>query len=232
MINYGNYTLHIIALILMVFVVRHSAYMERKRNFKYNLTALCVCFALLGYIARDYSADCRIYFLAVLAEYFVYLGNVLYFIFFISSIVSWKSLLMKILCVTGGILMIIILVSPYTGWMFIVNSDGSYSRGNLVVIGLVWLVAAFIITIIVNLRKYRSCEAEDIARLVALFALELFAIIVQVFQNDRFEEGYIGSALMLMLYYAFVIEIDSKYDQMTTVFSRTYYATYMERLRE
>ena len=66
--------------------------------------------------------------------------------------------------------------------------------------------------------------------MVTLFALELFAIIIQVFQKEKFEEGYIGSSLMLMLYYAFVIEIDSKYDQLANVFSRTYYNTYIERI--
>ena len=230
MLNYGNYILHIVALILLVSVVRHSAYMERKRNFKYNLTVLCVCFALAGYILRDYSTTYHLYFLAVIAAYFVLLATILYFIFLIGSIVPSNTILMRILNITGGIILLMILVSPYTKWIFSITKDCAFERGSLVGLGIIWMIIAFIITIIVNIKKYKDCEAEDIIRLVALFALELFAIIIQVFQQETFQEGYIGSALMLMLYYAFVIEIDSKYDQMTTVFSRTYFKRYVERI--
>lgn len=232
MINCGNYILHIIALILLVTVVRHSAYMERKRNLKYNLTVLCVCFALAGYIMRDYSLTHHSYVMCLISSYFVMLATILYFIFLIGSIVPWNTTLMKLLTATGEVMILMILSSPITGWIFKVTPDGQFARGNLVAIGIFWMVAAFIITIVVNIQKYKSCEPEDIIRLIALFALELLAIVIQIFNQESFQEGYIGSALMLMLYYAFVIEIDSKYDQMTNVFSRNYYLRYVDSIKK
>lgn len=43
MVNSGSYILHIIAMLLLISIVKKSAYMERARNLRYNLTLMCVC---------------------------------------------------------------------------------------------------------------------------------------------------------------------------------------------
>ena len=81
MFNPGNYVLHIIAIVLLISIVKKSAYMERARNLRYNLTCLCVCICLLGFIGRDFSEVYGSYVIGVISEYFVFVSILLYFVF-------------------------------------------------------------------------------------------------------------------------------------------------------
>ncbi len=230
MFNPGNYILHIIAMVLLISIVKKSAYMERARNFRYNLTCLCVCVCLLGFIGRDFSEAYSSYVIGVISEYFVFISILLYFIFFIGSLVPRKSKMMKFWNVSGAILILCTLSSPITGLMFNVSKDGHFERGVLILVGLVWMVAAYITLMVVNFKRYGACEFEDKFRLVVLFIFEVVAIIIQLLFKDQFQDAIVASALITILYYAFVIEIESKYDHKTGVFSSTYYDNYVNSL--
>ena len=94
MINPGNYILHIIAMVLLISIVKKSAYMDRERNLRYNLACVCVCVCLLGFIGRDFSEAYGTYVIGVISEYFVFVSILLYFVFFIGSLVPRKSKMM------------------------------------------------------------------------------------------------------------------------------------------
>ncbi len=227
MFNPGSYILHIIAMILLISIVKKSAYMERARNLRYNLTCLCVCICLLGFIGRDYSEVYHSYVIGIISEYFVFISILLYFIFFIGSLVPKNSKMMIFWYISGAILIACTLSSPLTGLMFKVSKEGHFERGALVVVGLLWMVAAYITLMVVNFKKYGACEFEDKFRLVVLFIFEVVAILIQLLFKDQFQDAIIASALITILYYAFVIEIESKYDHKTGVFSNTYYDNYV-----
>lgn len=230
MINQGNYILHIIAMILLISIVKRSAYMERARNLRYNCTLMCVCVCMIGYIGRDYSEIAQSYFYGVISSYCVLISILLYFVFFIGSLVPRKSGLMKFWNISASILIILTLTSPFTGLVFTVSEDGIYARGRLIGIALLWLVAAYITLMVVNYKKYNGCEFWDKFRLIFLFAFEVLAIMLQYFAPDMFSDALVASALITILYYAFVIEIESKYDHKTEVFSSTYYKNYVNTL--
>lgn len=230
MLNPGNYILHIIAMLLLISIVKKSAYMERARNLRYNLTCLCVCVCLLGFIGRDFSEVYHSYIIGIISEYFVFVSILLYFIFFIGSLVPKKSKMMIFWDVSGAILIVCTLSSPFTKLMFAVSKDGHFERGSLVVVGLLWMVAAYITLMVVNFKRYGACEFEDKFRLVVLFIFEVVAIIIQLLFQDQFQDAIVASALITILYYAFVIEIESKYDHKTGVFSSTYYDNYVNAL--
>lgn len=227
MVNPGNYILHIIAMLLLISIVKKSAYMERARNLRYNLTCLCVCVCLLGFIGRDYSEVYKSYVIGVISEYFVFISILLYFIFFIGSLVPKKSKMMLFWDISGAILIACTLSSPLTGLVFKVTQDGHFERGVLILVGLVWMVAAYITLMVVNFKKYYACEFEDKFRLVVLFIFEVVAILIQLLSQDQFQDAIVASALITILYYAFIIEIESKYDHKTGVFSSTYYDNYV-----
>lgn len=227
MFNPGNYILHIIAMILLISIVKKSAYMERARNLRYNLTCLCVCVCLLGFIGRDFSEVYSQYIIGIISEYFVFISILLYFIFFIGSLVPRKSKMMMFWEISGAILIVCTLSSPFTGLMFNVSKDGHFERGVLIIVGLVWMVAAYITLMVVNFKRYGTCEFEDKFRLVILFIFEVIAILIQLVSKDQFQDAIVASALITILYYAFVIEIESKYDHKTGVFSSTYYDNYV-----
>lgn len=227
MFNLDNYILHIIAMLLLISIVKKSAYMERARNLKYNLTSMCVVVCLLGFIGRDFSEIYHTYVIGIISEYFVFISIFLYFIFFIGSLVPREKPLMKFWTISGIILILLTLTSPFTGLVFNLSKDGHFERGALIPVGLLWLVAAYITLMVVNFKKYGKCEFEDKFRLVLLFAFEIVAIIFQVVNVEKFQDAIIASALITILYYAFVIEIESKYDHKTGVFSSTYYDNYV-----
>lgn len=230
MVNYGIYLLTTVALILLVTIVRHSAYMERKRNFQYDITALCVVVALSAVVGRDYAGTHHIYWLTVVSSLLIDCASVVYFLFFIGSLRSWKSAIMRVFEVVGGIIIIMAFASPVTGWLYKVAPDGSFEKGTYQPIAALYLIAGFIVLIVINFKKYKKCEAEDIIRMICLFSLEAIAILLQIFEAEMFQDGFIGSALLIILYYDFVIEIESKYDSLTGVGSYTYFKSYTNRL--
>ena len=94
----------------------------------------------------------------------------------------------------GGIIVIMGITSPVTGWMYKVAPDGSFERGTYQAFAALYLVAGFIALIIINFKKYKNCEAEDIVRMIFLFSLEAIAIVLQLFEAEMFQDGFIGSA--------------------------------------
>ena len=229
-VNYGIYLLAIVALLLLVSIVRHSAYMERKRNFQYDITALCVVVALAGVVGRDYAEVHHLYWLTVVSAILIDTASVVYFLFFIGSLRSWKSAVMRVFEVIGGIIVIMALASPKTGWIFTISSDGAFEKGPFQPIAALYLIAGFIALIVINFKKYKKCEAEDIVRMICLFSLEAIAILLQVLDSQMFQDGFIGSTLLIILYYDFVVEIESKYDNLSGVGSSTYFNSYVDRI--
>lgn len=232
MVNYGIYLLTIVALILLVSIVRHSAYMERKRNFQYDITALCVVVALAAVVGRDYAGVHHIYWLAAVSAFFIDFASVVYFLFFIGSLRSWKSAIMIVFEIIGGVIVLMAISSPATGWLFKISPDGAFEKGVYQPIASLYLIAGFIALIVINIKRYKSCEVEDIIRMILLFSLEALAIILQLFEAEMFQDGFIGSALLIILYYDFVIEIESKYDKLTGVGSVTYFNSYIDRINK
>lgn len=230
MVNYGIYLLTIVALILLVSIVRHSAYMERKRNFQYDITALCVVVALAAVVGRDYAGVHHLYWMAIISCFLIDFASVVYFLCFIGSLRSWKSAVMIVFEIIGGVIVIMALSSPVTGWLYKVSLDGSFEKGTYQPIAALYLIAGFIALIVINFKKYRKCEKEDIIRMIFLFSLEAIAILLQLFEAEMFQDGFIGSALLIILYYDFVIEIESKYDGLTETGSYTYFKSYTDRI--
>lgn len=230
MVNYGIYLLTIVALILLVTIVRHSAYMERKRNFQYDITALCVVVALAAVVGRDYAGNHHIYWLAVTSAFLIVFASIVYFLFFIGSLRSWKSAVMRVFEIIGAVIVLMALSSPWTGLLYVVYQDGAFEKGVFQPIASLYLIAGFIVLIVINFKKYKKCETEDIARMILLFSLEAIAILLQILEAELFQDGFIGSALLIILYYDFVIEIESKYDNMTEVGSVTYFDSYVDRI--
>lgn len=227
MFNPGNYILHIVAMLLLISIVKKSAYMERARNFKYNCTCICVCVCLLGFIGRDFCEVYKMYVWGIISEYLVFIPILLYFVFFIGSLVPGKSRMMTFWKVSSAILIVCTISSPFTGLIFSVSRDGQFERGTLIIVGLIWMVAAYITLMVVNFKRYGACEFGDKFRLVVLFAFEVLAILIQMVFKDRFQDAIVASALITILYYAFIIEIESKYDRKSGVFSNTYYDNYV-----
>ena len=230
MVNYGIYLLTIVALILLVSIVRHSAYMERKRNFQYDITALCVVVALAAVVGRDYAGVHHLYWMAIISCFLIDFASVVYFLCFIGSLRSWKSAVMIVFEIIGGVIVIMALSSPVTGWLYKVSLDGSFEKGTYQPIAALYLIAGFIALIVINFKKYKKCEKEDIFRMIFLFSLEAIAIVLQLFEAEMFQDGFIGSALLIILYYDFVIEIESKYDGLTETGSYTYFKSYTDRI--
>lgn len=231
MVNYGIYLLTTVALIILITIVKHSAYMERKRNFQYNITALCVVLALVCTVGRDYGSVHHIYWMTTICAFLIDLASVVYFLFFVGSLISWKSIMMRVLEISGSIVLIMALLSPVTGWVYTISEDGVFEKGIYQPIAAMYLFVGFIFLIIINFKRYRKCEFEDVLRMILLFSLEMIAILLQLLEAQMFQDGFIGSALLIILYYDFVIEIESKYDALSGVCSSTYFWSYVDRIK-
>lgn len=83
--------------------------MERRRNFRYDITALCVVVALAAVVGRDYAGTHHIYWMAIVSSFLVDLASVVYFLCFIGSLRSWKSPVMRVFRIGGDEFMAILL---------------------------------------------------------------------------------------------------------------------------
>lgn len=121
----------------------------------------------------------------------------------------------------------ICIVSYKTGWVFLVDAQNQYSRGDLfllpAIIGIIYYVF-MLITIIKHCDKY---EKKDKKVFISIFLVPLFGIITQIlFRDILLIWG--STAISLLLYYIFLCELQFSYDIQTGVKNRTAFQKEMD----
>lgn len=120
------------------------------------------------------------------------------------------------------------ILSYKTGWIFFVNAQNQYSRGDLfllpTIIGLFYF-GLIITTVIKNTVEY---EIDDKNVLMVALFIPIMAIILQILFSDLLLIW--GSiALFLLLYYIFLRELQFKYDVQTGIKNRSAFEKEMEQ---
>jgi len=125
---------------------------------------------------------------------------------------------------------IIINIATYrTGWIFYINSQGQYFRGNYFYLQLSINVFYYILMMIAIFMNDSDYDKEDIQFLCSIFALPAIAVIIQI----TFPEYYliwVTAALSLMLYYIFLRELQFKFDLTSGIKNRRAFINKMLQL--
>lgn len=107
---------------------------------------------------------------------------------------------------------IIINIATYwTGWIFYIDAQGQYFRGNYFIVQLSINIFYYILMIIAIFINDSDYDKDDVQFLSSIFALPVIATTIQI----AFPEYYliwVTAALSLMLYYIFLRELQFKFD--------------------
>ncbi|MBU3159657.1 GGDEF domain-containing protein [Clostridium frigoris] len=122
----------------------------------------------------------------------------------------------------------ICILSYKTGFIFFVNAQNQYTRGNLFLMPTIicmFYYVLFVIAVIKNSVKY---EMEDKKILIPVLFIPILGIILQIiFKNLILIWGC--TSISLLIYYIFLLELQFKYDAQTGIKNRVAFENEMER---
>lgn len=121
----------------------------------------------------------------------------------------------------------ICILSYNRGFIFFVNAQNHYTRGNLFLLPTIisiFYYMLFLLTVIKNIVKF---EKEDKKVLFAILFIPIIAIILQILFKDLILI-WSCTAISLLLYYIFLLELQFKYDIQTKIRNRTAFETEMD----
>jgi len=120
------------------------------------------------------------------------------------------------------------ILSYKTGWIFFVDAQNQYSRGNLFLLPMIISVFYFVLIIIALIKNNVDYEIDDKKVLIPVFFLPILGAILQIIFKDLLLIW--GSvAISLLLYYIFMRELQFKYDVQTGIKNRSAFEKEMEQ---
>jgi diguanylate cyclase (GGDEF)-like protein len=120
------------------------------------------------------------------------------------------------------------ILSYKTGWIFFVNHQNQYSRGNLFLLPMLISMFYFILIVISLIKNTYEYEIDDRNILMAILFLPVLGTILQLLFRDLLLIW--GSiSISLLLYYIFLRELQFKHDVQTGIKNRSAFEKEMEQ---
>lgn len=210
-----NYNFELAAAAIMVLVLVHfllNRQIPVVRTRIFFLYLLVALFAAVSNIASSVGckyADIVPLWLNELFAFCLFLGEALGCIIFYAYVIHvcnkdrrWRRKMKIIGGIPFCVLMVVTLLTPFTGWMYYFDADKIYRQGPLN-----WLcfamtfgyVVAEIILIILNRKKIKVSNQMAI---IIYFILGLIGIVVQFFNREVLLNGIIRTGVILAMYLA------------------------------
>jgi len=224
------YILCIVALIFLALVVYKSCYISKKRNANYLGSIGCTVFVFLGYIGRSCAPLIPSPFLGNISNVCIYLGGSFIVLFFVLGLA--KNKFVRIGCMSlQAINTLLAILSLWFDIYFIVDPKTAvYKRGDAFFVAYIFAAIMIFVWIFYLLKENKNTDMGDKIKIVAMLAVEVLAILLQIFVEDL-KIIYVGVTFILEIYYAFIIETDGKLDKMTGAHSRRLYIRTVEDLK-
>lgn len=216
----------IIGIVMLVFTIvlslRNPVVDRRKTKLFIIVSALSVIMLLLE-IIETYIISLKSINLIPCHKIILIMGfiitNLVTFLF-LRLIDNSKFTKHKLLLLPLIINVIIIIATYWTGWIFYIDPQGEYFRGELFTVQLsinIFYYALMLIDIFMN---YSNYDKDDVQFLSAIFVLPLIAITIQISQ-PQFYLIWVTVALSLMLHYIFLRELQFKFDLTSGIKNRS-----------
>lgn len=124
---------------------------------------------------------------------------------------------------------LVVLASPWTGWIFSVSEENIYTRGRYFWIYVATYIICLLFLIFSNYRQARQWQMSERMVLVMLSVIILIGPAVQVLFPEIHVTWHCVTAVLVM-YYVFMRELQFKYDTVTNLLNRQSYKKELERL--
>lgn len=224
-----NYLIGAIAQMILAAIAWKSAYMDTRKNKLFCSGIIFNALTLLGYAARGTFNDGNHFLINIVTNLIIYLSAALLTYTMLLTGIEKGGYTYKIVSFFEIAILIVVCSSPWTKLIFYVDENGIYQRGTYSIVFFVQhgiFVGLWIVSLAI---KYRNVEMSKKIYVFLMGVFEILAIILQLFESD-FKVIYVAAAFILGIYYAFMLEVEGRYDQMTGAYSRRFYYSEMERL--
>lgn len=194
------------------------------------LTIVCLIIEIIEYYIISHRS----------AEYIFHYKIIMVLGFLITNIIVYTLLSMndrgkfsknKPLAIPLIINIIIIIATYWTGWIFYIDPQGLYHRGDYFVVQLAINMFYYILMIIAIFINDDGYDGDDIMFLSSIFALPVIAIIIQII-FPKYYLIWVTVALSLMLYYIFLRELQFKFDLTSGIKNRRAFTNKMLQLNK
>lgn len=223
MISYV-YILCIVAMIFLASVISNSVYMGERKNKMYLIAIAFNILSFVGYLGRGFADTHSLVFLNYFVNVLIYCCGCTIVYFFLLCNIKKGSIEYHFATCVELLHVIIALSTPWTKAYFTISSEGVYIRGKIYSLASVFALVLMAMWIRSLLVVYKNVDWKNKIHIVSLGGFEVFAIILQAV-DGRFKLEYIGASFLLAIYYAFLIEVDGKFDELTGAGSvRDYYS--------
>ncbi len=136
----------------------------------------------------------------------------------------------KYYCIPIGVCIILILSSPWTGWIFSISEQNQYSRGPLFFVYIVTYLFSLLILMRSNYCQSRQYQKSERKFLIVLYSIFLIGTTVQIL-FPFIHASWHCITLILVMYYLFQRELQFKYDILTNVLNRHAFEKHMDQLQ-
>lgn len=122
-------------------------------------------------------------------------------------------------------------LSYETGWVFFVDAQNQYSRGEFFILPTMVGMLYFILMTIAIINNSVEYEIDDKKVLIPILFMPIIGIILQIlFKNVLLIWG--STSMSLLLYYIFLLELQFKYDVQTGIKNRSAFEKEMKQYQK
>lgn len=137
----------------------------------------------------------------------------------------------KLIAIPLIINIIVNIATYWTGWIFYIDSQGQYFRGDYFIFQLAINIFYYILLVIAIFINDCDYDSDDIKFLTSIFILPIIAIIIQIAYPEYYLI-WVTAALSLMLYYIFLRELQFKFDLTSGIKNRRAFINKMLQLNK
>jgi diguanylate cyclase (GGDEF)-like protein len=122
----------------------------------------------------------------------------------------------------------ICIISYKTGFIFFVNTQNQYTRGNLFLLPTIISIFYYLLFVIAVIKNSAEYEMEDKKVLISILFIPILGIILQILFKDLILI-WSCTSISLLLYYIFLLDLQFRYDVQTKIKNRTAFENEMEQ---
>lgn len=123
---------------------------------------------------------------------------------------------------------IICIISYKTGFIFFVDSQNQYTRGELFLLPTIISMFYYVLFVTAVIKKGAKYELEDKKVLIPILFIPVLGTILQIIYKDLILIWGCAS-ISLLLYYIFLLELQFKYDALAKIKNRAAFGKKMEQ---
>ncbi|MGE5677069.1 MAG: GGDEF domain-containing protein [Pseudomonadota bacterium] len=226
--------LAIIALCFTIGLAKRNVVVNNEKNKIYitvSLTTITLLILEIATVIMELSSDSKLIVPYRIANIlgFSLSPVVPYIIFLFFNDNRKKSTLYRCFLAMPLCLNAIICVLSYKmGLVFFVDAQNQYARGSLFILPTLVSMLYYVLFVLAIFKNSVEYEAEEKKVVFSVFLIPVFAIILQII-NREVILIWSCTAISLLLYYIFLLELQFKYDAQTKVRNRAAFEKEMEK---